>query len=133
VTYEDLDVYQAGLDLAEKVYRVTQRFPREELYGLTAQMRKCAVSVSSNIAEGWGRGKGAANANFVRISRGSVYELATQANLALRLGFVPEVDVLELKTLLDRVGRLVQAYLAVVEAQVVREEVAEYRVTIPQD
>lgn len=133
MTYEDLDVYQAGLDLAEKVYRVTQRFPREELYGLTAQMRKCAVSVSSNIAEGWGRGKGAANANFVRISRGSVYELATQANLALRLGFVPEVDVLELKTLLDRVGRLVQAYLAVVEAQVVREEVAEYRVTIPQD
>lgn len=126
MTYEELDVYKASLELAELVYRVTRSFPKDETYGLVSQMRRAAVSVASNIAEGWGRGKGASNAQFVRTSRGSVYELKTQFELSVRLGYVPTESEPDLRTLLDRVGRLVQAYLASIEANVVREELASY-------
>jgi four helix bundle protein len=85
-TYRDLLVWQKAKALAVDVYRVTERFPEAELFGLTSQMRRAAVSVASNIAEGQGRGSKPDFAKFLCISRGSLLELETQLEIARELG-----------------------------------------------
>jgi len=81
-SYRDLFVWQKAIRLAEKVYRFSAYFPKEELYGLTSQIRRCAVSVPSNIAEGRGRGGDKEFVRFLQIALGSLYELQTQLELA---------------------------------------------------
>lgn len=125
-TYEDLDVYQAGLDLAEAVYRLTRDYPRHELYGMVSQMRRASVSISTNIAEGWGRGPGAANAQFVRISRGSMYEVEALVSLSKRLEYISDQQAQALRPLVLKCGKLIQAYLASLEKNLVRELRATY-------
>ncbi|MBN1464630.1 four helix bundle protein [candidate division KSB1 bacterium] len=80
------------MDLSIEVYKATQIFPKNELYGLTAQMRSCAVSISSNIAEGAGRASKADFSRFIRMARGSAYELQTQILIAKKLGYIDETD-----------------------------------------
>jgi four helix bundle protein len=87
-SYRDLDVWRLGLDLAEAVYQCTSSFPKHELFGLTAQMRRAAVSIPSNIAEGRARSSTKELLQFLAIARGSLAELETQFELALRLGYV---------------------------------------------
>lgn len=77
-SYRDLLVWQRSIQLSVAVYRLTGEFPREELYGLTSQLRRAAVSVASNIAEGYGRGSKGEYTNFLGIARGSVLEVQTQ-------------------------------------------------------
>jgi four helix bundle protein len=86
--YRDLVVWQKAMRLVERVYEETGRFPREELYGLTTQLRRAAVSVPSNLAEGHGRGGGDYR-RFVDIAYGSLMEVETQIELASRLGICP--------------------------------------------
>jgi four helix bundle protein len=86
-TYRDLKVWQKSIDLTEHIYRVTASFPSSELYGLTSQMRRAAVSIASNIAEGWGRRSRQDYSRFILIARGSNDEFATQLVIAERLGF----------------------------------------------
>lgn len=83
--YRDLIVWQRAMDLVEAVYRLTRSFPKEEQYGLTIQMKRAAVSVPSNIAEGQGRGNGKEFSYFLRISYGSLREIETQALIAQQL------------------------------------------------
>ena len=83
-------VWQKAMDLVTEVYRVTAQFPREELYGLTSQIRRSAISVPSNIAEGYGRKSTNDYLRFLQISIGSLYELQTQLIIAQNLTFVPE-------------------------------------------
>ena len=91
-SYRDLIAWQKAMDLAVAVFRLTETLPRREVYGLASQLRRAALSVPSNIAEGQGRGATREYVRFLRIARGSVQELETQLTLALRLGFVrPEV------------------------------------------
>lgn len=85
--YEKLSVWQKSMDLVESVYRITEKFPKEELYGLTSQMRRCAVSIPSNIAEGSHRKTNKDFCQFLAISSGSAAELQTQIKIAKRLGF----------------------------------------------
>ena len=87
-SYRDLIAWQKAMDLAVAVFRATERMPRQEAFGLVSQMRRAAVSVPSNIAEGQGRGMTKEYVRFLRIARGSVQELETQLVLAGRLGFV---------------------------------------------
>jgi len=87
--YKDLRVWQQAMTLAEHIYDVTKRFPQDERFGLTSQMRRAAISVPSNIAEGRGRGTDAELTRFCGIAYGSLMELETQAELAYRLGFLP--------------------------------------------
>jgi four helix bundle protein len=89
-THKDSEVWKQSLDLAECVYLVTGSFPKEELYGLTAQMRRAAVSVSSNIAEGAAKGSRKEFVQFLYISLGSLAELETQCMMAGRLGFISD-------------------------------------------
>src|ERR1700732_203858 len=105
-TYSDLQVWQAAMDLAEDIYRIAKTFPKEETYGLTVQLRRAAVSVPSNIAEGKGRSTQKELAQFLCHSRGSLFEIETQITLARRLGYidVAQMDAIRQKTV--RVGEL---------------------------
>lgn len=81
-------VWQKSMNLVTEIYRATQEFPKEEMYGLTSQIRRSAVSVPSNIAEGQGRGSRADFGRFLGIATGSLYELQTQMQIACQLGFL---------------------------------------------
>ena len=85
---ERLEVWQLGIALAKEVYAVTSKYPKEELFGLTNQTRRAAVSVPSNIAEGKGRGTAKDFINFLNIARGSLYELKTQIRLGKEFGYI---------------------------------------------
>jgi four helix bundle protein len=86
-TYQDLKVWQASVDFAILIYRITAAFPREERFALTTQLRKAAVSVSSNIAEGWGRGTTREFRNRCGIARGELKEVESDLVIAERLGY----------------------------------------------
>jgi four helix bundle protein len=86
--YKDLVAWQKGMDLVEVVYRLSARFAADERYGLTAQVRRAAVSVPSNIAEGYSRPNRSDYTHFLDIARGSANEVETQLLLAVRLGYV---------------------------------------------
>ena len=94
------------MGLAEGTFRVTDGFPKREIYGLSAQMRRAAVSVPSNIAEGFGRETHAHIVNFLRIAQGSLKELETQAVLCQRLGIGNPDELARLITDCDEVGRI---------------------------
>ena len=83
--YKDLEVWQRAIGLCEEIYRLTEGFPERERYGLSAQMPRAAVSIPSNIAEGYGRGSRQDYTRFVKMSRGSAAELETQLVLADKL------------------------------------------------
>src|SRR6202451_4556385 len=86
-SFRDLDVWHLGVELAETVYRVTARFPKSELFALSSQMRRAAVSIPSNIAEGRARNSTREFLYFLSVSRGSLAELETQLELAIRLDY----------------------------------------------
>ena len=97
------------MEIAELVYSLTRVFPREEAFGLTAQMRRSAVSIPSNIAEGFGRAQRRSFIQFLRIAQGSLKELETQAQLSARIGFLKADQVGDLLDQTERLGkRLVQ-------------------------
>lgn len=107
-SYNDLIVWQKAMDLAESVYRASRTFPREELFGLTGQLRRAAVSVPSNIAEGQGRATTRDFLHFLAVARGSLNELETQLLLAHRLGYIDDEQWSTLVNLADEVGRLLR-------------------------
>ena len=86
-SYKELVVWQKAMDLATLVYRLTESFPKREIYGLAAQLRRCGVSVPSNIAEGYGRSSRREYIQFLSIAQGSLKELETQAILARNLNY----------------------------------------------
>jgi four helix bundle protein len=125
-SYEDLDVWKLGMDLAELVYGATERFPSTERFGLTSQARRAVASIPANIAEGWGRGRTSAQSNFLRIARGSLYELRTLTTLATRLHYLDANEAAPIHETAETLGRKLNAYLAAVEGAVVRESNAAY-------
>ncbi|MFN2187476.1 MAG: four helix bundle protein [Candidatus Promineifilaceae bacterium] len=88
--YRDLDIWQRAVNIAVLVYQLTNDFPQSELYGLTSQMRRSAVSIASNIAEGHSRSS-REFVQFLSIARGSVSELETQIEIASRIGLLPDM------------------------------------------
>jgi len=94
-THKDLDAWSKATDLVEAVYSVTEAFPRGEIYGLTSQLRRAAVSVPSNIAEGAARRSAEESIQFLHVALGSVSEVETQVIIAQRLDYVGDVNNLE--------------------------------------
>lgn len=88
--YTDLIVWQKAMDLVEKIYHATEPFPHREIFGLTNQMRRAAVSIPSNVAEGQGRATTKDFLQFLSIARGSLQEVETQVMLACRLSYLNE-------------------------------------------
>lgn len=105
-SYQDLQVWQRAMDLVTLSYRLTKLFPSDEQFGLTNQLRRAAVSIPSNIAEGSGRGIIGAYINHLSIAQGSLQEVETQMLIAHRLGYLAEQQIEEATTLCAEVGRL---------------------------
>ena len=91
-SHRDLLVWQKGMDLVVAIYRITQKLPSYEQFGLISQLRRAAVSIPSNIAEGYGRQSSGSYRQFLSVSRGSLLELETQIELCVRLGYLTQSD-----------------------------------------
>jgi four helix bundle protein len=104
--YRELEVWQLAMDLAKECYRVTKAFPREELFGLTSQIRRAAASVPANIAEGQGRHHTKEFLNHLSMARGSLMELETHLILSQGVGLLSQGDLGNLLQVTDRVSRM---------------------------
>jgi len=91
-TYRDLIVWQKAMALVTEIYKITKSFPGREDYGLTSQVRRCAVSIPSNIAEGYGRHSRNEYIRFLQIALGSPYELQTQLEIAVNLEYLKKEE-----------------------------------------
>lgn len=115
-SYKDLIVWQKGMDLAELVYQLTVKYPKDELYSLTNQMRRAVVSIVSNIAEGKGRESKQEYLHFLAIAQGSLTELETQILLSIRLKYVAEIDATAPLAICDEIGRMLNTMRAKLKA-----------------
>ncbi|MFN7913785.1 MAG: four helix bundle protein [Vicinamibacterales bacterium] len=105
-TYRDLTAWKRSVDFVEAVYRATERFPRSELFGIVSQMRRAAVSVTANIAEGNSRHSTAAYINHVNVAMGSLGELGALIEVSSRLGFLSADEAQSLQRQAEEEGRL---------------------------
>lgn len=103
--FEKLDVWRKSMEVVDQIYAITKTFPQVELFGLSSQMRRAAVSMPSNIAEGHGRGSKAFG-NFLLHARGSAYELRTQLEIARRQGYIEDEAASEVKRCLIEVSKM---------------------------
>jgi len=110
-SYKDLIVWQKSIELVVEVYKLTDSFPREEIYGLTLQMRRSAVSIPSNIAEGRHRGTRKDFLQFLRIAYASGAELETQIEIAKRLPKTKELNYAEVDRLLEEVMKMLNSII----------------------
>jgi four helix bundle protein len=116
-SYRDLWVWQEAMNLVASIYKFTAAFPVEERYSLVQQMRRAAVSIPSNIAEGHGRRTLRQRYNFLENAVGSVFELETQVELAGRLGFLQDSDTHTLSETIRSIGRGLHALMRYVEKE----------------
>jgi four helix bundle protein len=105
-SYRDLLVWQKAMSLVEECYRLTDAFPRREMFGLTAQVRRAAISVPSNIAEGHTRHHGKEYVQFLYVASGSLSEVETQMVLALRLKYLPKEECERFFCSSDEIGKM---------------------------
>jgi four helix bundle protein len=110
-SYRDLKVWQRGMELLVAAYAIAVKLPRDELYGLSSQIRRSATSIPANIAEGYGRGSTGAYVNHLSIARGSLKECETHVLAAQRLGMLENVDVTEFFNLADQIGRMLNSLI----------------------
>ncbi len=111
-SYRELVVWQRAMDLVEEVYELSRLLPREERYALTDQLRRAAVSIPSNIAEGYGRNSRHEYVRFLNIARGSKNEVQTQLLICTRLGYLSEEQVETAFLLCEEIGKLVHRLVA---------------------
>ena len=105
-TFKDLLAWQEAMNLVEMVYLQTRTFPKEEMYGLTSQIRRAAISIPANIAEGNGRKNRKEYLHFLSIANGSLTELETHILIAERLSFLQKITSEQVQTQMKHVGRL---------------------------
>ena len=116
--FHDLVVWKKAIDLTVCIYKLTQSFPKEEMYGLTSQMRRASVSVASNIAEGRGRLNPAEFRQFLGLAQGSVFELKTQLLVAQKLGMANGNSLEEADHLSDEVSKMLRAFIQTLRTKV---------------
>lgn len=109
--YTDLEVWKETRVLASSIYQITKLFPNEEIYGLTSQMRRSAVSIPSNIAEGCGRRTSADTMQFLHISRGSLFELETQLYIALDQNYLKQEDFKQINNEILKCKKLLNGFI----------------------
>jgi four helix bundle protein len=109
--YTELEVWKEARGLVNFVYQISKTVPKEEVYGLTSQIRRCAVSIPSNITEGCGRRTSADTIQFLHISRGSLYELETQLFLALDQGYLNKEEFDELFIQILKCKKLINGFV----------------------
>ncbi len=110
-TYRDLDIWKLGMEIVKDVYELTGKFPKQEVYGLTSQMRRSAISIPSNVAEGFRRYHNNEYKQFLYISLGSCGELETQITIAKELGYIKNQTEAGLLESLDHLGRMISSLI----------------------
>ncbi|MGJ5634563.1 four helix bundle protein [Nostoc sp. CALU 1950] len=114
-SYRDLKVWQEGMNLAESCYRVTKAFPKEETYGMTSQIRRAAVSIPANIAEGYGRKTRGEYIQFLYIAQGSLKELETHLLLAIRVELASSQTINTVLNQCELVGKILLSLIRALE------------------
>jgi four helix bundle protein len=115
-SFRDLQIWQKSMELTVAVYRMTQGFPREEMFGLTSQLRRCTISIPSNIAEGQGRSSEREFLHFLSIARGSNCELQTQLEIARRLGLADTQLLNDAESLSHEIGKMIFAFMRTLDS-----------------
>ena len=110
-SFRDLDVWKLGMEIVVDVYEVTKSFPKEEVYGLISQMRRAAVSIASNIAEGFNRYHNKEYKQFLYIALGSCAELETQIEVSMSLGYITQQQRDKIIEKLDHEGRMLKSLI----------------------
>ncbi len=110
-SFRDLIVWKKAADLAVLVYKLTGQFPASELYGMTSQMRRAVISISSNIAEGFKRSHGGEKLQFYNIAYGSTAELESQSEIASRLGYISDEDSEALVAALNEISKMLDGLI----------------------
>ncbi len=110
-SYKDLIVWQKSMCLATSIYKLTSKFPKEEMYGLSSQMKRAAVSIASNVAEGSIRGSKKDFAHFLRMASGSVAELQTQTEICRQLPFGSKLDYNEIDSLMVKINKMIHGLI----------------------
>ncbi len=114
-SFKDLIVWQKGIQLVTLVYKLTSEFPTSEKFGLVSQMRRSAISIPSNIAEGWGRKSTGSYMHFLSIARGSLFELETQVTISKELCYLNETDKNEIEKYSDELSRILYKLIAILD------------------
>lgn len=118
VSYRNLEVWQKAINLAESIYQVTGGFPAKETFGLTSQLRRCAVSIASNIAEGQARQSRKEFQHFLHISLGSIAELETQLIIAQKISYLSEANLNENLSLSSEIARMIKGLVKHLKANI---------------
>jgi four helix bundle protein len=116
-SYRDLIAWQKAMELVTEIYRVTKKFFKEEIFGLVSQIRRSAVSIPSNIAEGKGRLSKGEFRQFLGNARGSLSELETQILIAQNLNYLNEAEVMRILAIVEEVGEVINGLLSAVKKQ----------------
>ena len=116
-SFKDLEVWQVAIALAEAIYAATAKYPRDEMFGMTSQMRRASVSIAANIAEGWGRESTQNFINFLRIAQGSLKELETHIVISQRVKLLEALVASELQSQCDSISRMLRSLIRTLEAK----------------
>ncbi len=114
--YKDLIVWQKAILLVKSVYEISSSFPDSEKFGLVQQVRRTAVSIPSNIAEGWGRKSTGSFSQFLKIAKGSLCEVETQLIIAVELNFIKEEKIKEVNNLSEEISRMIRSLVDTLES-----------------
>ncbi len=110
-SHRDLIAWQKAMNLTVEVYQITKTFPKDELYALTSQIRRCSASIAANIAEGQGRRLSGEFNHFLGNARGSLLELDTHIELAFRVGYITQLQHDNLQEKINEVGRIINGLM----------------------
>ena len=122
--YRDLIVWKKAMELTVCIYSLTQSFPKQEIYGLSSQMRRASVSIASNIAEGRGRLNPAEFRQFLAMAQGSIYELETQLLIANSLGFARAEAIKEAESIANEVSKMLRSFIQKLNAGISKKKLA---------
>ena len=117
LSYTDLRVWQDGMAIAEACYLLTKKFPKDELYGMTSQIRRAAASIPANIAEGGGRENQGSMVQFLRVAQGSLKELETHLLLSVRVGLITQSAVNPVLSQCEREGKQLRALIRSIQSK----------------
>ncbi|MFQ5564023.1 MAG: four helix bundle protein [Parvularculaceae bacterium] len=113
--HRDLDVWRLAMDLAVEIYAITAKFPREETYGLISQIRRATVSISANIAEGYGRETTGAYIQFLRVAQGSTREVQSLLELSVRLVYLLPDSAKPINLMALRISKMLRSLIRALE------------------
>ncbi len=110
-SYKELLIWQKGIEIVDMTYKITENFPPKEVYKLSSQMQRAAISIPSNIAEGFSRGHTAEYRQFLRTGLGSCAELETQLTIAQRRNYITEIEIQRLSEQLEQESRMIMSLI----------------------